>query len=39
MQFAGRCAPWKVTNDAEKLVLQALQFQKMVAANSQAGQA
>jgi hypothetical protein len=25
MQFADRCTPWKVTNGAENLVLQALQ--------------
>jgi len=29
MQFAGRFAPWKVTNGAENLVLQALQFRKI----------
>jgi hypothetical protein len=29
MQFAFWCAPWKVASDAENLVLQALQFQKM----------
>jgi hypothetical protein len=26
MQFANWCAPWKIANDAENLVLQALQF-------------
>jgi hypothetical protein len=29
MQFSDWCAPWKVANGAEKLVLQALQFQQM----------
>jgi hypothetical protein len=29
MQFAGWFAPWKLTNCAEKLVLWALQFQKV----------
>jgi len=29
MQFAYRCAPWKVTSRAESLVLRALQFQKI----------
>jgi hypothetical protein len=28
IQFPGRCAPWNVTNGEDKLVLQALQFQK-----------
>jgi hypothetical protein len=27
MQFADLCAPWKMSNGAENLVLQALQFQ------------
>jgi hypothetical protein len=29
MQFANRCAPWKLTTGAENLVLQALQFKQM----------
>jgi hypothetical protein len=29
MQFADWCAPWKIANDAENLVLQALQFHWM----------
>jgi hypothetical protein len=32
MQFAGRFAPWKVASHAENLVLQALQFKKMMSA-------
>lgn len=39
IQFAGRCAPRKVVNIAENLVLQALHFRKVSAANSQAGHA
>jgi hypothetical protein len=39
MHVTNRRAPWKFANDAENLVLQALQFQYTVsAANSQAGQ-
>jgi hypothetical protein len=29
MQLVDRCALWKFTNDAENLVLQALQFKKV----------
>jgi hypothetical protein len=29
MQIMDRCAPWKLDNGAENLVLQALQFQKI----------
>jgi hypothetical protein len=29
MQIADRCAPWKITTDAERPILQALQFQFM----------
>jgi hypothetical protein len=29
MQFSDQCAPWKIANGAENLVLQALQFQQM----------
>jgi hypothetical protein len=29
MQFSDWCAPWKVANGAENLVLQALQFPQM----------
>ena len=38
MQFEGRCPPWKIANDGEHLVLRALQFQKLTAANFQAEQ-
>jgi hypothetical protein len=37
VQIADRCAPWKISSGAEKLVFQALQF--LSAAKSQAGQA
>jgi hypothetical protein len=30
VQIANRYAPWKISNDAENFVLQALQFQYMV---------
>jgi hypothetical protein len=29
MQFSDRCGPWKVSNGAENLILQAVQFQQM----------
>jgi hypothetical protein len=29
MQFSDWCAPWKVANGAENLVLQVLQFQQV----------
>jgi hypothetical protein len=29
VQVAKRCAPWKISNGTENLVLQALQFQQM----------
>jgi hypothetical protein len=29
VQIANRCAPWKIANGAENLVLQALQFYEM----------
>jgi hypothetical protein len=29
MQIADRCAPWKISNNAENPVLQALKFQKI----------
>jgi hypothetical protein len=40
VHLTDRCAPWKFTNDAENLVLQELQFQKVgICCNFQAGQA
>jgi ribosomal protein S19E (S16A) len=29
MEFSDLCAPWKIVNGAENLVLQALQFEQM----------
>jgi hypothetical protein len=40
MQFSDQGAPWKIANGAEKLLLQALNFNRRVfAANSRAGEA
>jgi hypothetical protein len=40
VQIADRCASWRISSDAENLILQALQFYEVVgAANCQVGQA
>jgi hypothetical protein len=40
MHISNRSALWKVANGAENLILQALQYKRLIsAANSQAGQA
>jgi len=38
MQFEGQLAPWKTTNRAENLVLQALQLRQVSGTQSQAEQ-
>ena len=36
MHLVGQCAPWKIANNGEQIVLQALQFQMLTAASFQA---